>query len=144
MSWTQKLTVRALRYALFDGILYKKSFLIPYLKCLRPLRLNLLRIEFMRKFVDITWGRGKSSTRQDYPIGFLYSNMLSDSKKFVKRHDWCQRHVPIVWQLPESLKYIKSLNPFSLWGVDIHGPYPIVSAQRKFLKLLQLITSLSG
>ena len=29
--------VKTLRYALIDGILYKKFFLIPYLKCLRPL-----------------------------------------------------------------------------------------------------------
>ena len=32
----RKLSVRALRYVLIEGILYKKSFVIPYLKCLRP------------------------------------------------------------------------------------------------------------
>ena len=32
----RRLTVRALRYALIDGILYKRSFVIPYLRCLRP------------------------------------------------------------------------------------------------------------
>lgn len=30
-----KLTVRVLMYALIDGILYKKSSVIPYIKCLR-------------------------------------------------------------------------------------------------------------
>ena len=33
----RKLQVRALRYAVIDGALYKKSHLIPYLRCLRPL-----------------------------------------------------------------------------------------------------------
>ncbi|XP_074362454.1 uncharacterized protein LOC141702723 [Apium graveolens] len=32
-----KLSVRALRYSLIEGLLYKRSFVIPYLKCLRPL-----------------------------------------------------------------------------------------------------------
>ncbi|XP_074383300.1 uncharacterized protein LOC141724898 [Apium graveolens] len=33
----RKLLVRALRYSLIEGLLYKRSFVIPYLKCLRPL-----------------------------------------------------------------------------------------------------------
>ena len=32
----RKIYVKSLRYALIEGVLYKKSFLIPYLKCLRP------------------------------------------------------------------------------------------------------------
>ena len=32
----RKIFVKALRYVLIYGVLYKKSFLIPYLKCLRP------------------------------------------------------------------------------------------------------------
>ncbi|XP_074336624.1 uncharacterized protein LOC141673783 [Apium graveolens] len=33
----RKLSVRALIYSLIEGLLYKRSFIIPYLKCLRPL-----------------------------------------------------------------------------------------------------------
>ncbi|XP_074347461.1 uncharacterized protein LOC141686319 [Apium graveolens] len=33
----RKLSVRALRYTLIEGLLYKRSFVIPYLKFLRPL-----------------------------------------------------------------------------------------------------------
>ncbi|XP_074342588.1 uncharacterized protein LOC141680194 [Apium graveolens] len=32
----RKLSVRALRYTLIEGLLYNRSFVIPYLKCLRP------------------------------------------------------------------------------------------------------------
>ncbi|XP_074374694.1 uncharacterized protein LOC141715110 [Apium graveolens] len=32
----RKLSVRALRYFLINGILYKSSFVVPYLRCLRP------------------------------------------------------------------------------------------------------------
>ena len=33
----RRISIKALRYILNDGVLYKKSFLIPYLKCMRPL-----------------------------------------------------------------------------------------------------------
>ena len=32
----RKLQVRAFKYVLIKGILYRKSFVIPYLRCLRP------------------------------------------------------------------------------------------------------------
>lgn len=32
----RRLSVRALRYALIEGISYKRSFVIPYLRCFRP------------------------------------------------------------------------------------------------------------
>ncbi|XP_074326994.1 uncharacterized protein LOC141664915 [Apium graveolens] len=35
-----KLPVRALRYSLIEGLLYKRSFFILYLKCLRPLEVK--------------------------------------------------------------------------------------------------------
>ncbi|WOG87665.1 hypothetical protein DCAR_0206896 [Daucus carota subsp. sativus] len=32
----RKLQVRALKYVLIEGVLYRKSFVVPYLRCLRP------------------------------------------------------------------------------------------------------------
>ncbi|XP_074324223.1 uncharacterized protein LOC141661137 [Apium graveolens] len=36
----RKLSVRALRYSLIEGILYKRSFIIPCAKCIRPLEVE--------------------------------------------------------------------------------------------------------
>ena len=35
-SESTKLRIRTARYILIDDILYKKSFSLPYLRCLRP------------------------------------------------------------------------------------------------------------
>ena len=35
-SESEKLRIRAARYILIDDVLYKKSFSLPYLRCLRP------------------------------------------------------------------------------------------------------------
>ncbi|XP_074322713.1 uncharacterized protein LOC141659686 [Apium graveolens] len=59
--------------------------------------------------------------------------MLADAKTYVKNCDRCQRHAPIVWQPPERLTSISTPIPFAIWGMDILGPFSIVSGQRKFI-----------
>lgn len=53
--------------------------------------------------------------------------------EYVKRYDRCQNHAPVVRQPPEMMTSINSPIPFSMWGMDILGPFPKASAQRKFL-----------
>ncbi|XP_074336628.1 uncharacterized protein LOC141673787 [Apium graveolens] len=59
--------------------------------------------------------------------------MLADTKAYVKRCDRFQRHAPIVRQPPERLTSINTPIPFAMWGMDILGPFPIASGQRKFI-----------
>ena len=59
--------------------------------------------------------------------------MIADAKAFVRKCDRCQKHAPIVRQPPELLTSINSPIPFAMWGMDILGPFPMASGQRKFL-----------
>ncbi|XP_074336007.1 uncharacterized protein LOC141673173 [Apium graveolens] len=59
----RKLSIRALRYSLIEGLFYKRSFVIPYLKCLRPLEAEEALKEAMKGFLENTWGAGPSLTR---------------------------------------------------------------------------------
>ena len=59
--------------------------------------------------------------------------MIQDSKEFVKKCDKCQKFAPVVRQLYEMLTSINSPIPFAMWGMDILGPFPTASGQRKFL-----------
>lgn len=52
----RKLSVRALRYTLIEGLLYKRSFVIPYLKCLRPRRPEKHSKKCTKGCVGNTWG----------------------------------------------------------------------------------------
>ncbi|KAK1366125.1 hypothetical protein POM88_041686 [Heracleum sosnowskyi] len=105
-SEARKLYVRALRYTLIEGILYKKYFIVPYLKCLRPQEAELALREVHEE---------------------IYA------KNYVKRCERFQKHAPVVRQPPEMLTSINSPIPFAMWGMDILGPFPMASAQRKFL-----------
>ncbi|KAL0439563.1 UNVERIFIED_CONTAM: hypothetical protein Slati_2439300 [Sesamum latifolium] len=45
----------------------------------------------------------------------------------------CQKHSPLIHQPAEPLTTMLSPCPFTQWGIDIVGPFPITSGQRKFL-----------
>ncbi|XP_074337005.1 uncharacterized protein LOC141674182 [Apium graveolens] len=58
---------------------------------------------------------------------------MADAKEHVKRCDHCQKYAHVVRQPPEILTSINCPIPFSIWGMDILGPFPMSTAQRKFL-----------
>ncbi|XP_074374767.1 uncharacterized protein LOC141715187 [Apium graveolens] len=128
----RKLSVRALRYSLIEDLLYKRSFVIPYLKCLRPLEAN----EALKEAHEGICGqrlRGRALAHKITRLGFYWPTMLADAKAYLKRCDRCQRHAPIVRQPPERLTSISTPISFEIWGMDILGPFPMASGQRKFI-----------
>ncbi|XP_074342468.1 uncharacterized protein LOC141680034 [Apium graveolens] len=59
----RKLSVRALRYSLVEGLLYKRSFVIPFLKCLRSLKVEEALKEAHEEICGKHLGVGPSLTR---------------------------------------------------------------------------------
>ncbi|XP_074374576.1 uncharacterized protein LOC141714985 [Apium graveolens] len=91
----RKLSVRALRYSLIEGLLYKRSFVIPYLKFLRPLEAE----EALKEAHEGICGqhlRGRALAHKITRLGFYWPTMLADAKAYVKICEKCQRHAPIV------------------------------------------------
>ncbi|XP_074377528.1 uncharacterized protein LOC141719042 [Apium graveolens] len=90
----RKLSVRALRYSLIEGLLYKRSFVILYLKCLRPLEAE----EALKEAHEGICGQhlgGRALAHKITRSGFYWPTMLADAKAYVKKYDRCQRHTPI-------------------------------------------------
>ncbi|XP_074377023.1 uncharacterized protein LOC141718541 [Apium graveolens] len=128
----RKLSVRALRYLLIEGLLYKRSFVILYLKCLRPLEVE----EALKEAHEGICGQhlgGRALTHKIAQLGFYWPVMLADAKAYVKKCDRYQRHVPIVRQPLERLTSISTPIHFAMWGMAILGPFPVASGQRKFI-----------
>ena len=128
----RRLSVRALRYALIDGILYKRSFVIPYLRCLRPDEARLALEEVHEGICGQHMG-GRALAHKVTRLGFYWPEMMADAKNYVKKCDRCQKHAPVVKQPPEMLTSINSPIPFAIWGMDLLGPFPMATAQRKYL-----------
>ncbi|KAL8154476.1 hypothetical protein AgCh_000007 [Apium graveolens] len=127
-----KLSVIALRYSLIEGLLYKRSFVILYLKCLRPLEADEALKEAREGICGQHLG-GRTLAHKITRLGFYWPTMLADAKAYVKRCDRCQMHAPIVRQPAERLTSISTPIPFAMWGMDILGPFSMASGQRKFI-----------
>ena len=59
--------------------------------------------------------------------------MHHDSIEYVRKCDRCQRYANIQRLPATELTPLSAPWPFAQWGMDILGPFPVASGQRKFL-----------
>ena len=59
--------------------------------------------------------------------------MEEDATKYVRKCDKCQRASKVINVPPYERINIASAWPFDLWGLDILGPFPQATKQRKFI-----------
>ena len=100
--------------------------------CLRPLDAESTLKEVHEGICGQHLG-GRALAHKIAQLGFYWPNMLNEARNFTRKCERCQKHAPIVRQPPEMLTSINSPIPFAMWGMDILGPFPIASGQRKFL-----------
>ncbi|XP_074330359.1 uncharacterized protein LOC141667658 [Apium graveolens] len=84
----RKLSVRALRYSFIEGLLYKRSFVILYLKFLRPLEAEKALKEAHEGICGQHLG-GRTLAHKITWLGFHWPTMLADVKAYVKKCDGC-------------------------------------------------------
>ena len=59
--------------------------------------------------------------------------MQKDAVTYVKKCDKCQKFSPLVHQPAGELQPLVSLWPFAQWGIDLVGPLPRVTGNRRWL-----------
>ena len=65
--------------------------------------------------------------------GYWWPYMQEDATTFVKSCEKCQRFAPMIRAPAEDLLPLTSPWPFAQWGLDIVGPMPKATGNRKFL-----------
>ncbi|XP_073137334.1 uncharacterized protein [Henckelia pumila] len=109
----RKLRVRAARFTIIDGELYKRGFSSPYPKCLTPAKENYVLREIHEGICGNHLG-GRALAGKALRQGYFWPTMKQDAIELAK-------HSPG-----------KSL-PFAQWGMDLVGPFPPATGQIKFL-----------
>ncbi|XP_073138811.1 uncharacterized protein [Henckelia pumila] len=123
---------RALRFVMIDQILFKRSFSQPLLKCLGPDEANYV----LREIHEGSCGSHLGSlalARKALLAGFFWPTMRKDSSDLVNACYNCQRHANLQWRPAEYMKVVVAACPFDQWGMDIIGPFPVSTGQKKFL-----------
>ncbi|GKB92244.1 reverse transcriptase domain-containing protein, partial [Tanacetum coccineum] len=109
------------RFAIINGILYKKSFLANY----------VLR-EIHEGSCSMHAGT-RSIVAKSLRTGYYWPTMHKDARALIKACQECQVHKPVPRNPQEKLNPITSPWPFYKWGIDIAGPFPEGPGKVKFL-----------
>ena len=111
--------------------LYRRSFRGPYLLCLHPEKVNELLAEFHEGVCGSHVG-GRSLAHRAMTQGFWWPKMRNDAAEYVRKCERCQKHAHLIHQPTGHLNPISSPWPFAQWGLDILGPFPRATGNRRF------------
>ncbi|GJU81705.1 reverse transcriptase domain-containing protein [Tanacetum coccineum] len=105
------------RYGVINGILYKKSFLGPWLRCVGPLQANYVLREIHKGSCSMHAGT-RSVVTKALRTGYYWPTMHKDARKIIRACKDCQVHRPVLRNPQEKLTPIISPWPFHKWGID--------------------------
>ncbi|GJV22381.1 reverse transcriptase domain-containing protein [Tanacetum coccineum] len=120
------------RFAVINGILYKKSFLGPWLRCVGPLQANYVLREIHEGSCSMHAGT-RSVVAKALRTGYYWPTMHKDARTLIRACQDCQVHKPVPRNPQQKLTPITSPWPFYKWGIDIAGPFPEGPGKVKFL-----------
>ncbi|XP_073119533.1 uncharacterized protein [Henckelia pumila] len=123
---------RSLRFVMVEGVLYKKSFSGPLLKCLGLKKAHYVLKEIHEGCCGNHLG-SYSLARKVLLAGYFWPTILKGVIALVTSCDSCQRHSRLQHQPAALMKGIVATCPFDQWGMDIVGPFPQAPAQKKLL-----------
>ncbi|XP_026458918.1 uncharacterized protein LOC113359515 [Papaver somniferum] len=117
-----KLKSRATNYELRDGILYRRSFLGPSLRCItRKEGINFLMALHYGDAGNHSGGRSLSYRAKIQ--GYYWPYMHEDVKQVSRRCEECQRHGKKIHTPGAMLNSSTNAWTFGKWGIDIVGPF---------------------
>ncbi|GKV00548.1 hypothetical protein SLEP1_g13219 [Rubroshorea leprosula] len=117
-----KLRKKASRYTLVDGVLYKRSFSLPLLRCLNPYEAEYA----LREVHEGVCGSQVSARTLAHKVlrqGYYWPNMYRDATHFVQKCPKCQFFTHLTHQSVEELTNLVAPWPFAQWGLDLLGPF---------------------
>ena len=130
----RNLKFRATRYELIDGVLYKRGFNNILLRCLGKTEAEDVLEQVHRGHCGNHSGH-RSLLNKILRAGYFWITMNEDCYDYVKKCDNCQRFAKYIHCPSRPARQLVVCCPFDIWGIDIIGPFPIATGQRKYILL---------
>ncbi|XP_059663409.1 uncharacterized protein LOC132309074 [Cornus florida] len=127
----RKIRMHAAKYSLIDGVLYKKGFSLPYLRCVSIDKANYI-LKDIHEGLCGNHARGRSLAHKTIRQGYFWPTIRTDALEFVKKCDKCQRFANVPKQPAEKLTPLTGPWPFAQWGTDLISPLPQGKGQTKY------------
>nr|GFB20004.1 reverse transcriptase domain-containing protein [Tanacetum cinerariifolium] len=128
----RKLRLKARQYELMKGVLYKRSFLTPWLRCVGPLQSEYVMREIHEGSCSMHAGP-RSVVAKAKRLGYFWLTMHKDAQDMIRKCSDCQIHRPVTRHSQQPLTQITAPWPFYKWGIDIAGPFSEGPRKVKFL-----------
>ncbi|GJY81610.1 reverse transcriptase domain-containing protein [Tanacetum coccineum] len=126
-----KLRINARQYELLEGVLYRRSFLKPWLRCVGPLQADYVIREIHEGSCSMHAGP-RSVVAKAMRLGYYWPTMHRDARNMIRTCNDCQIHRPVPRNPQQPLTPITAPWPFYKWGIDIAGPFPEGPGKVKF------------
>ncbi|XP_057444007.1 uncharacterized protein LOC130736179 [Lotus japonicus] len=132
MRYTKEQIREAGHYTLLDGTLFRRGFSSLLLRCLPPGKYESVMAE-VHGGVCASHIGGRSLASKVLRAEFYWPTIRKDCAEFVKKCEKSQMFADLPKAPPEQLATISSPWPFTMWGVDLVGPFPTARSQMKFI-----------
>nr|GEU95136.1 reverse transcriptase domain-containing protein [Tanacetum cinerariifolium] len=128
----RKLHLKARQYELRKGVLYRRSFLTPWLRCVGPLQADYVMREIHEGSYSMHAGP-RSVVAKAIRLGYYWPIMHKDARDMIRKCNDCQIYRPVTRHPQQPLTPITAPWPFYKYGIDIAGPFPKGPGKVKFL-----------
>ncbi|XP_071694598.1 uncharacterized protein [Rutidosis leptorrhynchoides] len=128
----RRIRMRAPIYHFQDGILYRKLFTEPYLRCVGPTQAKEI-IQEMHEGACSTHSGCRTIVSRNKRMGYLWPHMYRDTYDLILNCEACQIHAPVNRSPRRNMISIHATWPFCKWGIDIVGPFSRGVRNVKFL-----------
>ncbi|XP_071907834.1 uncharacterized protein [Coffea arabica] len=119
----RKILLKSQRYTLVQGVLYRKSYLQPWLRCITPEEGSYVLRELHEGICGNHVG-SRVLAKKGMLAGYYWPTIFRDSTELVARCKSCQLHAPVHHAPTREMIPLHSPWPFFQWGIDLLGPFP--------------------
>ncbi|XP_021839331.1 uncharacterized protein [Spinacia oleracea] len=131
-SLAVKIQKRSSWFEWWNGVLYKKSFSIPLLRCVTPENGKEILDDLHQGLCSSHIG-GRALAEKALRTGYYWPTLREDALAMVQKCDKCQRFAHLIHRLSHPLTSIMSPIPFAKWGMDLLGPYTAAPGGRRYV-----------
>ncbi|XP_052297233.1 uncharacterized protein LOC127902365 [Citrus sinensis] len=119
----REVRAQASRYTMIDGVLYRRGYTLPFLRCLDEDDADYVLREVHEGICGNHSG-GRSLAHKVLRQGYFWPTMYQDAQEKTRSCVSCQSFASFSNQPPEKLTSMASPWPFAQWGIDLIGPLP--------------------
>nr|GEV69229.1 rve domain-containing protein/RVT_3 domain-containing protein [Tanacetum cinerariifolium] len=117
------LQIKINQHVMEEGVLFKRSYFMPMLRCLGSLQANYVIQEIHMGACNMHL-KARSMVAKAIQQGYYWPTMHRDAREEIRKCDSCQIHYAVP-KLPKTLiTSIMAPWPFYQWGTYVLGPLP--------------------